>query len=115
MTIEAEIFTVTVTALNRVGTRIDGVRREIVAVVHDGEDRVAVLMAVDAERIAVTVLARHRIGAGHGAVRAQPADLVILRQQGREVRVAGRTRRRRGSDARRTGAVAVVTSGAAGE
>src|SRR5579862_229232 len=75
MTIEAEIFTVTVTALNRVGTRIDGVRREIVAVVHDGEDRVAVLMAVDAERIAVSVLARHRIGAGHGAVRAQPADL----------------------------------------
>ena len=84
-------------ALDGIGTRVDGMEREIVAVVHEGEERIAILVTVDAERVAMTVLAGDRIGAGGGAVHAQPRHLVVLGQQRHEVGMAGRARRRWGT------------------
>ena len=79
VTVETEIFTVAVAALDRIGSRIERMQREVVAVVDEGEERVAVLVTIDAERVTVAILAGHRIGAGYGTVNALPSHLVVLR------------------------------------
>ena len=75
---DTKVFAMAVAALDRVRPRRDRVVEGEVARMYDGLDRVASLVAVDAEGLRVAGLAGHRVDAGDRRMHLRPRNVVIF-------------------------------------